>query len=540
MEAPMIAPKIVRPVPGDAPAAPTVHHQLGAPSQTHVYREYGDGLDPDEIGRVLRFDSANGRKEFRPLTLWKVGERLEWRWESWPSPRPLYGLDLLADRRDVPVLVVEGEKTADAAAKLFPDFVAITSPGGSGVAGKADWSPLKGRRVVIWPDSDEPGAKYAADVATRLHEIGAASVAIVTLPQGLPKGWDLADPLPKDFNPKSLRESLDNAAPVAAGNPPETTDQAAARLARLSRLEYDRVRKAEATSLGVRLESLDKEVSRLRGDGQGTAPGVGRPLSFAAPESWAHAVDGKALLDGIRATFTRYVALPDHADVALALWVMHTYVVDACRITPRLAILSPEKRCGKTTLLSILEALVCKPCPATLISAPALFRTVEAARPTFLIDEADTFVRDNGDLRNVVNSGYRRFGVTVKTAGEYHEPRQFSTFGPVALAAIGKLPDTIMDRSVAIPMRRRGVGESVESWREFKADSLAIFARQAARWADDNCAMLGNVNPIAPSALNDRAADNWYILFAIADRCGGDWPERAREAALALAANAED
>ena len=347
----------------------------------------------------------------------------------------------------------------------------------------------------------------------------------------------MADPLLEGVNQVDLARLLEYAKPAQAL---ETTDQAAARLAKLSRLDYDRMRKPEAVRLGVRLDTLDKEVARLRGDGRDIAPGAGRPLSFPTPEPWPHAVDGKALLEGMRAIFTRFVALPDHADVALALWALHTYVLDACRITPRLAILSPVKRCGKTTLLSILEALVCKPCPATLISASALFRTIEAARPTFLIDEADTFIRDNEEFRNVVNSGHRPFGSVIKTVGEDHQPRMFSTFGPVALAGIGDLPDTIMDRSVVVAMRRRGMGESVESWREAKADRLQTIASQAARWADDNRAALANANPIAPEALNDRAADNWSILFAIADRCGGDWPGLARDAATALSAQAEN
>ena len=92
--------------------------------------------------------------------------RRSWRWLHLPAPRPLYGLDRLALRPDAPVLLVEGEKTADAAAKLFPDHVAVTSSGGSNAAGKADWSPLSGRHVVIWPDHDEPGRRFAADVAT--------------------------------------------------------------------------------------------------------------------------------------------------------------------------------------------------------------------------------------------------------------------------------------------------------------------------------------------------------------------------------------
>lgn len=531
--------RIVMPVPSDAPPCPNFHSTLGKPNSVWTYRDAQGRI----LGHVQRWRTVAG-KEIRPLTLWDTDGRLDWRWKTWPERRPLYGLDCIAARPDAPVLIVEGEKAADAAAAIFSDHIAITSPGGALAAKKADWSPLKGRAVVIWPDADEAGERYAADVAAFLSDCGAASVAIVAFPKGLPDGWDLADTPPDGMTQADLARLLAEAAPVAKptkseSDAAETTDQAAARLAKLSRLEYDRVRKTEAARFGVRTETLDKEVARLRGDGQGVSPGAGRALCLAEPEPWHIPVDGAALLDGIRAIFQRHLILPDHAGVAIALWVLHTYVLETTRITPRLAILSPEKRCGKTTLLSILKALCCKPLLAAHISASAMFRTIEAARPTLLIDEADTFVPGNEDLRNIVNSGHYPNGSVIRSVGEDHEPRQFSTFAPVAIAAIGGLPDTILDRSVVVSMGRRGKGESIESWREDNADDLEFLGRQAARWAADNRAALAMTDPATPGTLNDRAADNWRILFAIANCCGGDWPTLAREAAIALSAAAE-
>ena len=111
-------------------------------------------------------------------------------------------------RIEAPVLLVEGEKTADAAQELFADLVVVTSPGGSNAAGKADWSALKGRAVTIWPDADGAGAKYALQVATLLQDAGAAMVKIVELPTALPQGWDLADEVPKDWPPERRQELL--------------------------------------------------------------------------------------------------------------------------------------------------------------------------------------------------------------------------------------------------------------------------------------------------------------------------------------------
>jgi putative DNA primase/helicase len=169
-------------------------------------------------------------KEVRPLTygrrVWtdKYGRHrdlTDWHWKQPAKPLPLYGLDRLAARPDAPVLLVEGEKTADAGALLFPDYVAITS-GGSTSATSADWSPLSGRGVTIWPDNDEPGEKYAQAVIEAARNAGVRSLRMVKLPSDLPAGWDIADPLPGDMASEedateTLRTMLDNA-PQAEAN----------------------------------------------------------------------------------------------------------------------------------------------------------------------------------------------------------------------------------------------------------------------------------------------------------------------------------
>ena len=129
---------------------------------------------------MARFDKADGGKDILPYTYCQgANGRYEWRWQSFPTPRPLYNLDKLAERPDDWVLAVEGEKTADAAGELFPDHVAITSPGGSNAASAADWSALKG---AIWPDADLPGRKYADAVAELARKAGAEKAVIVAVP----------------------------------------------------------------------------------------------------------------------------------------------------------------------------------------------------------------------------------------------------------------------------------------------------------------------------------------------------------------------
>lgn len=187
--------ELVAPIPADAPPMPTAPRGMPSPSAHWTYRD-GAGR---ELFAVFRFNTEAG-KEMRPLTLWREAGALRWHWKGYPTPRPLYGLDRLAARRGAPVIVTEGEKAADAAGDLLPGFVAITSAGGSNGAKHADWSPLAGRRCTIWPDADEPGAKYAAEVARLLREAGAASVAVADLDAlaalagaDLAEGFDAAD-----------------------------------------------------------------------------------------------------------------------------------------------------------------------------------------------------------------------------------------------------------------------------------------------------------------------------------------------------------
>lgn len=167
-----------------AEACRRIEHHLGqvpgppTKGAEHVWL-YGRGF------LVCRFPG----KKIRPL--WWDGEA--WRWKAPPAPRPVYRLDALRSRPDAPVLIVEGEKTADAAQRLFPSAVAITWPSGCKAIAKADWSPLAGRRCTLWPDADAVGKDAMAKLASRLLGAGVAQVRIVHPPADAPDGWDLAD-----------------------------------------------------------------------------------------------------------------------------------------------------------------------------------------------------------------------------------------------------------------------------------------------------------------------------------------------------------
>ena len=300
------------------------------------------------------------------------------------------------------------------------------------------------------------------------------------------------------------------------------------RLAKLSTVDYERERKSASEQLGIRAAILDRLVQAARPDDDDGKQG--RAISFPEPELWPEPVDGAALLDSVAEAIRKYVVLADHSRDAAALWVLHSYLIDRFLVSPRLAISSPAKQCGKTTLLDVLARMALRPLPTANVTPSAVFRVVEAYRPALLVDEADTFLRDNDELRGVIDSGHRRGGAVLRTVGDDHEPRAFSTYSACAIALIGKLPDTLYDRAVVIDLKRRLPEEKIAPFRPDRAGDLDVLARQLARWARDHADRIAEVDPEMPAGVFNREADNWRPLVAIAQVAGGDWPKRARKA----------
>ncbi|MEK6300540.1 MAG: DUF3631 domain-containing protein [Acidobacteriota bacterium] len=259
------------------------------------------------------------------------------------------------------------------------------------------------------------------------------------------------------------------------------------------------------------------------------------------PEPWAEPVSGATLLDEIATTITRFVRAPKELVRTIALWIAYSHAFDSFECSPLLLITSPEKRCGKTTLLAVLSALVPRQLSAANLTSAVLFRGIEKYKPTLLIDEADTFLRgdgrdDNKELRGIINSGHSRHSAWVLrtvAVGDDYDPRPFSTWAPKVIAMIGEPPDTIEDRSVRARLERMGVGERTEYLRSDRLRELEPIRSRAARWAIDNADRLRDADPEIPDALtNSRMRDNWRPLLAVADAAGGDWPHQAREIAI--------
>jgi putative DNA primase/helicase len=303
-------------------------------------------------------------------------------------------------------------------------------------------------------------------------------------------------------------------------------------LASLDTLEYELQRDTAAAGLGIRVSALDKLVKGWRAVDENAA------LPHWNVEPSAEPVDGAALLNNLRQVFRRYIVLPKGADIALPLWVLHAWTVDAGDISPLMVLVSPTKRCGKTSVLIVLYFLTPRSELSSNITAPALFRYIEDVRPTLLIDEGDSFVKNNEELRGILNSGHTKAAAHVIRNVD-HKPRRFSTWAPKAIATIRTLADTLEDRAIVVRLQRKPPGATVERLPRRDNADFAALRSQAARWAADNFDKLADLDPKMPD-LNDRAADNWRPLLAIADLVGGTWPEEARRAACLLSGHEQD
>lgn len=287
---------------------------------------------------------------------------------------------------------------------------------------------------------------------------------------------------------------------------------------------------------------LKVKVSALEQDAIDSCAGsTNTAFELTDPEPWPHHVDGGELLGEIVELLRRHVVMSEEQAVAAALWIFLTYLEASVDVLPILAVTSPEKRCGKSTLLSILRRLVRKPLATSSVSAAALFRSIEKWTPTLLIDEADTFLKEDDELRGVLNAGHTRdLAFVLRCNSETLEPERFSTWAPKAIACIGKLQETLSDRSIEIRLQRKTKAEETAPLRDTSPETFERLTRQLMSWAMVNGGQIKAARPAFPAILNDRAADNWQPLLAIAETLGGDWLLRATKAAVALSADNGD
>ncbi len=374
------------------------------------------------------------------------------------------------------VVLCEGETARDALAGIGVAAVG-TVTGAEGTPDEAALRPLlKIPRVRLWPDNDQPGRSHMDSIAARLVAMGHPDVRVI--------GW-------ADVPPKA------DAADLIAGG--------------------------------------------------GTIDDVRRLMAAAAA---AGTVAAAELLDRVEVFLGRFVAYPSgYARTAHTLWIAHAHLMDAWESTPRLAFLSPEPASGKTRALEVTELVVPNPVESVNLSAAALFRKVGdgSDRATILYGEIDTVfgpkAKEHEEVRGLLNAGHRRGAVASRcvTRGKTIEVVDFPAYCAVALAGLGDLPDTILTRSVIVRMRRRAPGERVEPYRRrVHGPDGRELRDQLAAWANTVREAVRDAWPKLPAGIEDRDADVWEPLLAVADAAGGAWPGRARVAAVALVADSKE
>ena len=311
------------------------------------------------------------------------------------------------------------------------------------------------------------------------------------------------------------------------------------RLATLSELEYELERTETAKSLNnMSVRSLDKLVKRAKGrlESESSDSLVVDTELYAEP-----VLDIALIVSLIYQILDDHIACTDAVKVAVTLWILMTWLIPASHILPIAWINAPEKRCGKSTLLTLMSRMSKRSLSTSNITGSALFRSIESYKPTLFIDEIDTFINDNEGIRGVLNAGHSRDNpYIIRCVGDDNEPVPFNVFGAKAISGIGRIPDTLIDRSISLTLRRKMRNETKKRVRDLPASVTNLIQSKLARWADDSMTAIKAAKPVLPPYINDRAQDNWEILIKIAMILGDDWLEKAHRACIEISGSDSD
>ncbi len=471
--------------------------------------------------------------------------------------KPIYRRhDLQADN-DADVYIFEGEQKVDLANEL--GFIATTS-GGSTQIDKYYWQPLAERTVYLWADNDSAGAQWLKQLYKVLEALEVDIKVIDAGVLGLSEKGDIVDwvAMQRQAKPDITNDDLaaaikklptftdeqlvsllaDDIAEPSLDSLPQDGQQISSELAQaainqmaaLSELDYQLKRAETAKALNnMAVGALDKLVKQARAELEAETT----PSLVVDTEPYEKPVDGAAVAHEIYQIIKQHIACTDAVAIAVTLWIIFTWVIEASHIAPIAWINAPEKRCGKSQLLTLIALMSKRSLPSSNITAAALFRCIEKYSPTLIIDEVDTFVNDNEDLRGVLNAGYSRDNpYIIRCSGDDNEPKEFFVYGAKALSGIGKIPSTLMDRSISLTLRRKLSNEHRERVRDLSRDITNTIKSKLARWSDDNLIAVKEATPPLPQTINDRMQDNWEILLKVATVLGDEWLKRAYSACI--------
>jgi hypothetical protein len=465
-------------------------------------------LDENKQEKMVRYRiSLNGNDRFRT----RSGDKAI-----------LYGLWLM-DKTKQYIILVEGE--SDCQTLWLNEFHAV------GLPGATNWSEHRDAQyfndipiiyVAIEPDEGGEGVK---------KWLAKSSIRDKVKLLNFGEHKDVSNLYISDQQnfKTNLQTVLDNS--IAWTEVEEDFDDVIQRLAGLSSVEYEQIRRAEAEKLKMRTGILDEIVKAEQEKDKNELP-------FPEVEAWSEEVDPAELFSNIKETFEAFIVCNEEIAIAATLWVAFTWFIDVVNVAPLAIITSPEKRCGKTLLLSILGKLSMRPITASSITPAALFRTIDAWSPTLLIDETDVVLKDNEELRGLLNSGHTRDSAyVIRVVGENYTPTKFNTFGAKALSGIGKVKDTLLDRGIIFELRRKLPEENIKRIRYADANLFQSLRSKLLRFAEDYKEQVKEARPKLPKGLDDRAQDNWEPLLSIAEIAGDEWLSMATKASLALSGN---
>jgi putative DNA primase/helicase len=438
---------------------------------------------------------------------------------------------------DSPVILAEGYSTAASIHAATGQTVIVAFDAGNLIeVARVVKKRYPSSEIIIAADNDQwkpaignTGVEAATDAAIEFD----AKIAIPQFRDTETKPTDFNDLFAID-GARTVRDQIAIATKVDRG---QALKKEVLKLLGLDPLERELARDRLAKKYNIRKSAIDDYLSQH--EKQAEDESIKSVVKDTEPAD--SPVDGEELLNRISSILKKSIVLPDGAGDAITLWIMLTYCYDAFNILPILGISSPTKQCGKTTLEENLQGLTNKGLCASNLTPAAVYRTIEKYGPTLLIDEADTFLKNNDELRGVLNSGHtKQSAYVIRVEGEANEPVQFSTWGPKAIAMIGALPETIADRSVIIQLRRKKQSEkTIKTGIDFVEKTTGIRA-MCKRWGQDHFDEIRDVCVDVPPSGNDRKDDNWQPLFAIAEVVGGSWPAKVRNSMSKLVRIGDD
>ncbi|WP_278932296.1 DUF3631 domain-containing protein [Moraxella osloensis] len=445
--------------------------------------------------------------------------------------KPLYHLPLL----DNTVYIVEGEKCVHS---LLDIGLTATTTGGATSIDKCDLTPLQGKRCIVWRDNDKSGKDWQANLSQALTALDIAYDVIdvdkVQLPAGEPmpaKGdcYDLVQAYFADGQDSSGIIEIIQALPLASiepvieplqiDNPLQALEDKERRLiACIDELaEHNDIKLHLALSEVTREFKLskDKVLSLVHEHKQGGL--------VAEIEPYHEPVTHDEIYTALYSLVHEHMAIDEPLKVAFVLWVIFTYLTDISDFAPIAWITAPERQCGKSTLLGLFERVVNKPMAFNNITQAVLYRVMEQFKPTLLIDEIDTSLKDKNELLGIVNAGYSRHASNVPRMNQDKGGivEKFDVFGAKVFSGIGEMKGTFASRAIRFELRRKTNSDKVKRFnkRTLPHETTNEVQSKVKRWAGDNRQAVQAVQtPLLK--INDRDFDNWEILLQIATVLG--------------------